>query len=232
MATKKKTEDGLKLKDGMYFTATYKGKKIRGIIGNVYTGSYEKEVELDNKGYGEVSEDTDFPNILTVTGSVDETWDELLKKAGITNFIECKDKRQKAIIDQDKLPEFGRYNVKLEGAFLVFGCGAVELTPDQIKRYVKVRKIIGTSDLTSIIYDISNVSYIDSFDELDKYNISAMEDVVKTYKSLQALTKLDRDAFYEVINQVKEARDNSINVSDLDDYSDEKILALIDYFKK
>lgn len=203
MATKKKAAEKkeFELTQGMYFTATYKKKKIRGIV--EYINSYV--CGLGNKTAGNDNGGDDFNYIIEVDIFNCDNHMDALKDAGVTNFKECTDKRQKAIIDTDKLPKFDGEVVRNIDGVLEFGCGSIKLTKDEIRRWLRVRDKVGIFDYD----DDANVELtsFSCYEDVDSDDIKELEKFVNFHKNLKACTKADREAYLEVVAQVKEERD-------------------------
>lgn len=109
-------------------------KEIR--LGGVVKEDYKGFI-LCNKSEGE--QDCDNSEGYGYTIQVDSI--SSLGAVGITDFKECKDKRQIAIIERDVLPETEGYSVLREDEdTLSFGCGAVSLEIAEIEAFVRVRK--------------------------------------------------------------------------------------------
>jgi len=146
-----KDEDKPVLRDLQYFTATYNKRKIRGIAELV--GSFDNLYHLYNKTSGDVTECPDdnrgYAKFIEVYG--DTVAD--LKEAGVTNYVPCTDKRQIAIIDTDKNPEILGHTAQKDGNTFKFGCGAVELTRNEIKTFLKVRQTITPKEL-AVYHDV------------------------------------------------------------------------------
>lgn len=149
MATRKKDNVKTIVKEGDYFSAIYKRKKIRGIVGfNEYDNFFflaSNQAGHDVKCEGE-DENLGFSHAIWLEEREEgEGTEQHLYDEGVTNYTVLKDKRQKAIIDKDKLPnlEIGQdnYRVSINSGLFVFGCGNVELTKEQIEGYLRYREI-------------------------------------------------------------------------------------------
>lgn len=211
MATRKKDNVKIIVKEGDYFFATYNRKKIRGIVGwdeydehfflanNKEGVDVKCEDELDNLGFS-------YAICFNHRDEADgEGTEKHLYDEGVTNYIVLKDKRQKAIIDKDKLPalEVGHdnYRVSVEDGVFVFGCGDVELTKEQIERYLRFREIK---------------------DELNDYegnNIENMEtkDIKAYLKLRENIVEGDRECYDEVISAASNNYHDEDQVNNIDE---------------
>lgn len=170
----------VKLGEGMYFTATYNRKKIRGMVydsaGDLYLCVRNgKEEADDDTFYG-------FPSYIHI-GDKYDNHDELLKNAKINNFVECKDKRQKAIIDTDKSVKFNDWVVTRKGNKVVFGCGMVKLTIAQIEGWLEYKKKIEDYNIHSLLNNIASVEYIEDLCMVDVNKLRELVDYLKFAKT-------------------------------------------------
>lgn len=147
---------------GEYFTATYKGQKIRGQGRYISGGNFG----LFNKGIGNKvvcvgrNNSGNFSHYITIqapirrkgnryltAAQIDDT--PILAAAGVTDYKACKDSRQVKLIQTDSNPEVQGYGITfhkgkaLDGADDVFsfGCGAVKLSRAQVTAYLNRRTI-------------------------------------------------------------------------------------------
>lgn len=148
MATKE-----IKLEDGAYFKALYKRKPIRGQISLISDNYNTSEYWLGNSSLGEecqcddVENNYDFRRYVHVEIEKDDNENEIgvekaLRSAGITQLEILKDRRQQKVVDRDKLPEVAGYRALPDGNTIAFGCGAIEVTKDEIKNFLTIRRIV------------------------------------------------------------------------------------------
>jgi hypothetical protein len=149
MATKKKVieESPIVVVDGDYFSATYGKKKIRGIVENYGSDDFP-ELRLLNSTTGDevdCANDYDFSHYIEL-GRNEKGTIEDLGNAKVKNYVVLKDKRQRAIVDKDKLPtletENGDWRVVVDGDRFIFGCGNVTLSRKQIEGYLRMRESV------------------------------------------------------------------------------------------
>lgn len=205
------------LNDRDYFSATYGRKKIRGIVENIGSSEYP-EFLLHNSFVGKDNECTkkpDFPYAIELDGDEKGTIAEL-KAAGITNYIVLKDKRQKAIVEKDRMPTFDvpgdDWKVRVEGQNFVFGCGDVELTRKQIEGYLRWRKNVPEN----LKYLQDSRMYSLDIEEIETY---------LAYKKAQSATKGDVIFYNELIS----ACDSHLDEEDINDIPKETIKELFKY---
>lgn len=209
----KKVDDTIVVKEGDYFTATYNRKKIRGIV-----GIYNDSVTLFNNQAGqhlkcEEDNETGLTYGIKLREFEDGTAAEL-KKARVNNYTVLKDRRQKAIIDKDKLPEIevsnSDYKVSIEDGLFVFGCGAVELTKEQIEGYLRHRVVT------------------EKLEELEGNSIEDLSvEEIERYLEIKKETDEDDEGLYDEV--VRAASSEGHYESDLNHIPEENIKALFKY---
>lgn len=228
-STMAKKKAGLQLEDGMYFTANYKRSKFRGKVLDV-NSSYDEDVyQLINKGFGEEEDNADnnggWSHFIEVTRRTDnhddgeQTWEDALKAVGVTSFEECKDKRQIKIIDADQNPKIGEYIVTKTDDGYKFGCGAVEVTDEELESIVNVKNILGKREDELNIHDSEIVINLQDEDK------QGLKDTAK-WLLLLADCIDDLDIYFE---KAKEIRSESSGIS-IDEITVAQIAAMVKFF--
>lgn len=145
-----------------YFVATVKGQRV---VGQVY--SHEAEYGdiwfYNQQGVGNCGDEHIEGYGTSIHIGFDEDADgnllENLKLAGFTELRIVKDQRMIKTIESMKIPNFDKqWTVTIEDdGTASFGCGAVELTLEQIKAFIKVQEIINEdNEYEDIVNTISN----------------------------------------------------------------------------
>lgn len=204
---------------GEYFSATYKNKKIRGIVVEDGHGDH---LILENAQAGDdrqADDDTsDFPFGVYLEEDALGT-EEDLKNAGVSNYVVLKDKRQKAVVDMDKLPILdagtNSWKVRVSGNKFIFGCGNVELTRAQIEGYLRWRKKY-------------NVPEMNDLGQSDLEDVSKA-DAMKYYAYKEEIGKRPTGD-YKLYQDVVKACEGEIDEEEMrDDIYDETIESLFEY---
>lgn len=214
-----KKRDNIKplLNEGDYFSATVGRKKIRGIVGK----SWDDRFFLANSKEGSdvTCEDEEdglgFSHAIYLAEDAEGTEQELYEE-GVTNYTVLKDRRQKAIIERDKLPTLdmysgNEYKVAIKDGYFIFGCGAVELTRKQIEGYLRfraARKKWGIEDIQGT-----------EIQDLDVKDIEIYLEYKKSHDIGDG----------KLYTQVVEAANGHHDEDDLNDIYDEDIKALLKY---
>lgn len=151
MAAKKVNDKKIIVVEGDYFSATYEKKKIRGVVEVNYKYFY-----LLNSTCGEeLSDEHSFKYGIDLECECLGTEADL-KKAGVTNYVVLKDKRQKALVARDERPELcvgqsgGCHRVSIKGNTFTFGCGAVQLTRAEIEGWMRWRNKYNETEMEDI----------------------------------------------------------------------------------
>jgi hypothetical protein len=212
MAVKKQTTKGLKLADGQYFTATFKKKKVRGYVEENYGDFMLLGKDFDD----DAEDDEEFPTALFIDMYAyddDDSHTNVLKNNGITNFVLCTDKRQKAIIDGDKSIEVNGHRVHIKGNNVEFGCGAVSATKKEIKDFYSVYKGVDISDLES--YN----------DIIERFSKEELEAAINHHNYLQMQTPAAIKAFSNIVKQMEE---EDVRLDDLDSSEVKQLIEKLD----
>lgn len=164
--------------DGDYFTAQVrngnKTVKIRGIAVESDWGRYE----LRNNQFGEevdCDDESGFSFGVHIRGNTLAA----LQSAGVYNFSVVTDKRIIKIIENDKLPEIaGHQPRKLSNGDISFGCGAIELSAEDVESWVsvmeKLKKIPGYKRFLEINDEIVHETSLDDLLLIDLADVKKL----------------------------------------------------------
>lgn len=197
-------------KSGMYFTATRDRKKIRGVISYIMSSDWTHytRVTLAGKDFDNTDDEAEFPTYEDFNyDNTKFTFEEALKKElGITNFVVCTDKRQKAVIDGDKCPFFGDWRVNLEGEDLVFGCGEVQVSVKNAKTFVEMFCDYGEPDT---IGEYAQVVFEEKLgDDVDSNHLESYYQVRKYLE--ENYTTAQIDVFNDVLDQILKSGEQEV----------------------
>lgn len=199
MTIKKQKTGEFELKDGMYFTAIYKKNKVRGYVDDISGWGCETFVLCGKNFPNDVADENDgcgFPSYLDIKINTGDKTMAVLKKAGITNFVECKDKRQIAVIQRDKMPMFKGWLVRDTGDLLTFGCGAVILNKKEAKIFAE------------ILFDCNDSNLIINYRDVERDDDGSAKEYYKMRKWLEDnWTPAQIKAFNNVCAQIEEEED-------------------------
>lgn len=201
-------------KAGDYFTATYDGQRIRGLVGGRLYGQFN----LFNKSVGveDCSGSEGYGRILRLRGNKQPDLDAV----GVTNFKVCTDARQIGVIKYDSLPKVEGYGVcRTDGQNVKFGCGALELSVDEIETFVKVRKQIDklVSSKEKELYDSFNEDIEHGRnDSLDDVSIEELQAAIKVKNAESKVFATEAGKkFKDIAQQIEDADNLKYNEVDL-----------------
>jgi hypothetical protein len=161
--------------DGDYYTALVKVKgtkelvKIRGIVKELsYSGGYTL---LNNQG-GEETDCDDDEHGFSFEVFVESNTQTALERTGVKEFSVVTDKRVIKVIDNDQLPEIAGHRARrLKNGDISFGCGAIEVSQEDVTNWVKfmekIQSMKGWEDFLDLNDRISSETSVGDLQDID-----------------------------------------------------------------